>query len=55
MSEAEAVVVRAEFCERCSLDKARRSRMESAWKAIAVYTFSPLGSRELIARDVKVL
>ncbi len=55
MSEAEAVVLRAEFCERCSLDKARRSRTESAWKAIAVSTSSPLVSRELIARDVEVV
>ena len=54
MSEAEAVVLRAESCEGCSLDKARRSRTESAWKAIARSTFSPLVSRELIVRDVRV-
>ena len=52
MSEAEAVVLRAESCEGCNLDKASRIRTESAWKAIVKSTFSPLVSRELIARDV---
>ena len=29
------------------------SRLKSAWKAIATSTFSPLVSRELLARDAE--
>ena len=53
MSEAETAVLRAESCEGCILNKARISRLESAWKAIATSTFSPLVSRELLARDAE--
>ena len=53
MSEAETANLRAESCEGCILDKARTNRTESAWKAMATPTFSPLGSRELLARDVE--